>query len=66
MPVRCCKSYEKHEKTMAIRAAEIGLDIRANSRIRIFYSKGKRVSSDVYYHEKVSEILEEHPELTVK
>lgn len=60
------KAMKSTKKTVEIRAAEIGLDIKANSRTRIFYSKGKQVSADMYYHEKVSEILEEHPELTVK
>lgn len=60
------KAMKSTKKTVEIRAAEIGLDIKANSRTRIFYSKGKQVSADMYYHEKVSEVLEEHPELTVK
>lgn len=54
------------KKMVELRAAEIGLDIRANSRTRIFYSNGERISADVYYHEKVSEVLEHHTELTVK
>lgn len=65
-PSDVAKAMKSTKKTVEIRAAEIGLDIRANRRTRIFYSKGKQVSADMYYHEKVSEVLEEHPELTVK
>ena len=65
-PSDVAKAMKSTKKTVEIRASEIGLDIRGNSRTRIFYSKGKQVSADMYYHEKVSEILEEHPEFTVK
>lgn len=65
-PSDVAKAMKSTKKTVEIRAAEIGLDIRVNRRTRIFYSKGKQVSADMYYHEKVSEVLEEHPELTVK
>lgn len=65
-PSNVAKVMKSTKKTVEIRAAEIGLDIKVNSRTRIFYSNGKRVSADVYYHEKVSEILEHHTELTAK
>lgn len=65
-PSNVAKAMKSTKKTVELRAAEIGLDIRVNSRTRIFYSNGERISADVYYHEKVSEILEHHTELTVK
>ena len=65
-PSDVAKVMKSTKKTVANRAAEIGLDINVNSRTRIFNNNGKRVSADEYYHEKVSEILRSHPELTAK
>lgn len=65
-PSDVAKVMKSTKKTVANRAAEIGLDINDNSRTRIFNNSGKRVSADEYYHEKVSEILRSHSELTAK
>ncbi len=40
-PSDVAKVMKSKKKTVATRAAEIGLDINVNSRIRVFNNKGK-------------------------